>query len=401
MSSRSDVATATHHQPAAGAGPAAPPARATLGRQRVVIVGQNPTDPKAWSGAPRRICQAFERAGLLHGTISTINYPARWVRGLARLAGHVNYPGGVHVYRGNPLRRLRARAMRRVFPESGATHVLHMPDGFHLPLYRPDRSVRHFYYFDMTFRSTGIRDIFRRWGVSERMLRDLEKFEAEAYHQMDHCFTQGRHVRDTLVNEYGVDPARVTAVAGGSGQMEPYHGPKDYTKGLILFVAKERIEDKGAALLVDAFKIARRRMPYLRLVMVGESRLPDLVRGVEGAEAYTFIPKEQLVGYFRDSTLFAMPADREVWGQVYLEALAHRTPIVGLKVNAFPELSGDGRYGFIVPEATAESLAATLLSACQQPDLLAQMGSEGQRHVADYFTWDATIKRLTDVMFAT
>ena len=89
-----------------------------------------------------------------------------------------------------------------------------------------------------------------------------------------------------------------------------------------------------------------------------------------------------------------MPAVREPNGITYLEALASKTPIIGLNRFAFPEFSGDGQFGFIVPEYNSELLANTIINALSNPSLLNKMGLEGQAFVKGKYDWDIVVDKI-------
>ncbi len=94
-----------------------------------------------------------------------------------------------------------------------------------------------------------------------------------------------------------------------------------------------------------------------------------------------------------------MPALQEPWGVVYLEALACRVPILGLNRFAFPEISRNGAFGFICPDATPEKVAETLLDATSDPARLARMGAEGHDYVTTTFSWDRVASNIRATMF--
>ncbi|HEX8385866.1 MAG TPA: glycosyltransferase, partial [Rubricoccaceae bacterium] len=80
------------------------------------------------------------------------------------------------------------------------------------------------------------------------------------------------------------------------------------------------------------------------------------------------------------------------------EALACRAPILGLARNAFPELAGDGAYGYVVQGGSAEAVAMAIVEACADPAELARRGAAGQTHTLSTFTWDQTARRIVDVV---
>src|SRR5262249_12856744 len=170
----------------------------------------------------------------------------------------------------------------------------------------------------------------------------------------------------------------------------------DYADRTVLFVAKERPADKGGLLLIEGFRRALARDPRLKLVMVGDEALREHTAGVPNIVMRGFVPLEDLQAAFERASLFAMPAAPEPWGLAYLEALSCRVPVLGLKRNALPELTGHGRFGFCLDEATPDRVAATLLDAFADTDRLARMGAEGQTFVVQRFTWEATVDRILE-----
>ena len=68
---------------------------------------------------------------------------------------------------------------------------------------------------------------------------------------------------------------------------------------------------------------------------------------MDGVTYYYNEPRSKTVELLQKATLYVMPAIREPNGITYLEALANKTPIIGLNRFAFPEFCGYGEYGFI------------------------------------------------------
>lgn len=82
------------------------------------------------------------------------------------------------------------------------------------------------------------------------------------------------------------------------------------------------------------------------------------------------------------------------WGQVYLEAMISRTPVVGLRRNGLPELVGEGRHGFLVDRADPSELAETILNALSDPQRLEGMAVAAQRHVIGSYSWDRVAEQI-------
>ncbi len=78
--------------------------------------------------------------------------------------------------------------------------------------------------------------------------------------------------------------------------------------------------------------------------------------------------------------------------------MASRTPVLGLDRNGLPEITENGRHGFLVPDADPSLVAEAILDAVDDPDRLDRMGRSGQQHVLDNYSWDRVARAVTDVL---
>ena len=209
---------------------------------------------------------------------------------------------------------------------------------------------------------------------------------------MDRIFTIGEYLIEDLVQHYHIPKEKVTPVGTGPGGISPYTGKKDYTIPTVLFVAKARFEDKGGDLLLQAFKLAKKSLPKLRLIIVGQEL--DHFDKIDGLEIYGHVPFDQLKAFFAQSSLFAMPALNEPWGLVYLEAMLSKMPILGLRRNAIPEFTLNGQLGFMAEKPTPESVAETLVEAFRDTERLGKMGEMAQANVRNRYTWAHTVDSM-------
>ncbi|MBW3637831.1 MAG: glycosyltransferase family 4 protein [Armatimonadetes bacterium] len=220
--------------------------------------------------------------------------------------------------------------------------------------------------------------------------RQDEADECAAVSGTDWFFPISEHTATSLRDHYGVSPEKMTIVGTGRGQIAPLQGTKDYSRKNILMVAKQRFEDKGGPLLIEAMAIARQSDPQLHLTLVSPEEFRPFVQGAEGITLTGNVEWSELQRLFDETCLYAMPALCEPWGLVYAEALATKTPILGLNRAALPELTENGKHGFLVDEATPQAVAQTLLRAVSDRDTLQQMGESGQKYCLENFTWERT-----------
>ena len=253
------------------------------------------------------------------------------------------------VFRGPSPRHYRARVVARELAERGLRDVIHTGT-LDLPVPEIRGGVRRYLYCDHTWNlSLKYRPDASALSPSARAY--FEQLERKSYAQMTHIFTFGRFVRQNLIDHYGVSARKVTAVGSGMGKVPPLHEAREYDGATLLFVAKHLFSAKGGFLLLDAFRIAREQRPNLRLVIVGDPKHSKLAGSQPGVEFHSYLDLAELVALYRRASLLTQPMLNDPWGQVYLEAMLSRTPVVGLRRNGLPEILENGRHGFLVDRA--------------------------------------------------
>jgi glycosyltransferase involved in cell wall biosynthesis len=354
----------------------------------------NPLEPGTWSGTPRRISEALcnNACEIVGIDASLLNSPRLYVyAALNLLSGY----GCRDVRRGPAARRYSGRRVQSAAARMGADVVLHFGD-FTLPVPGPSSKVAHYLYEDSTW------DLFLKHspyaaGYPKGYGIACERQESAAARQVRHIFTTAEYVRQNLISHYRVDPNKVTTVPTGAGALEPFYGSKDYSRGSLLLVAQHSFEAKGGSLLVEAFKVAQRRVPKLALTIVGPDSLRAELAAVANVTVTGFIPRAELQRLFNEASLYAMPALYEPYGMVYLEALACKTPILGLDRHALPEFTDGGKFGFLAAEARVELVADQIAAAFSDPDRLRRMGEAGQRFCLEKYQWAAAGQAISRI----
>ena len=352
----------------------------------------DPRSPRTWSGTPSNIHAELARRGRA-GEAFDVTLP-RWQWRALSLASVPLY-GRFDVGRA-PLRRhaCAARAARLAAAAESA-HTLHMGT-LTLPFRKVPAGQHHYLFCDSTW------DLWSRHATNMerytgRQVALFDRLERRCYEQVEHIFPISEYVRQNLIAHYGVPPGKVTVVGTGLGVIRPFTGVKDHAARRILFVAKGRFEDKGGDLVMAAFAKARETDPGLRLTVVGSEHAMKYA-GDPGVTVLGFIPLGDLQALFDTHSLLLMPALNEPWGLVYLEAMACKMPIMGLARNSLPELSGHGRYGFVIDEADPAAIARMLVDAFADTARLKLMGEQAQARCLEQFTWARTVDRILEVI---
>jgi glycosyltransferase involved in cell wall biosynthesis len=368
--------------------------RRRFDRVAITSVFGPPDDPRTWSGAPFHLGVALAQLGIdvvyIHPEIGCVSRLALAMKHLLKRHGRIS--SSEQVLRGAAARKRMALIVARTAAQLGLRHVLHTGT-LDLPALDLRPGIRHYLYCDQTWdlslRHRPDRDDYRAGALEE-----FERLERQALSGLEHAFTFAQCVGDNLVEHYGLPPERVSAVGSGMGDIRPYHGPKSYDPPRLLFVAKHLFAAKGGPLALEAFALARRQRPDLSLTVVADPSAGRIAGRFRGVAFRSRVPQAELQALYRDSTLLLQPMLNDPWGQVYLEALASRTPVLGLDRNGLPEIAGGGRYGFRVSRAEPGAIAEAILDAVSDLERLARMGRAGQMHVLREYSWDRVAARI-------
>ncbi len=116
--------------------------------------------------------------------------------------------------------------------------------------------------------------------------------------------------------------------------------------------------------------------------LAGEMGVSDHVR-VTGP-----VSEQDLHRAYAASDIFALPSDYESFGFVFLEAMAHGVPVVGVNTGGVPEVIKHGETGFILDRADDEAGLADALVALATDDATSAWMSESARQwAATRFSW--------------
>jgi len=149
--------------------------------------------------------------------------------------------------------------------------------------------------------------------------------------------------------------------------------------------------DKGIAELLEAFSSLRRRLPELRLLLVGdvEESDPPPPGVMQRIKDDPNIVKPGFVGdaapYYSLMDVLALPTHREGFPNVVLEAHASGKPAVVTSATGAIDSVIDGITGLIVPVRDTVALTDALAQLLSNPSLARTMGETAQKRVIAEF----------------
>jgi glycosyltransferase involved in cell wall biosynthesis len=225
------------------------------------------------------------------------------------------------------------------------------------------------------------------------------KFEwyQRIYHRAAALVTWSNWVKQSLVQDYGVNPDKVKVIPPGIhlGQWTP--SLKEVGKGnplRLLFVGAD-FERKGGYDLLEAFRQGLGDFCELDIVTKDETICSQgPVRVHRGLTPNSPILQQ----LFADADIFVFPTLGDTNAVAVLEAMASGLPVVTTNVGALAEEVEDGVTGFLVPTNDPGAIVTAIRSLANDPTRLTAMGAAGRAMAERLFNADHNYKALVDVL---
>ncbi len=199
--------------------------------------------------------------------------------------------------------------------------------------------------------------------------------------------TISEHARETLIERYALDPARVRAIHLAVDHSvftpEPGARPGDY----LLYPARPW-KHKNHARLYEAFASLRRENPELRLVLTGEGDFGSVPPAVDVRGR---VSTSELVALYRGAAAMVFPSLYEGFGIPLVEAMACGCPVACSNVTSLPEVAG-GAARLFDPESV-DDIVAAVNDVLRDRTTWVERGLERAQH----FTWDACAQAHDEV----
>lgn len=198
-----------------------------------------------------------------------------------------------------------------------------------------------------------------------------------------------------VVLSNALDPALDSAAESQPATLNP--------QPVILTVSRLSSSDryKGIDHLIQAMPTILASAPATKLRIVGRGddrpRLHQLARdlGIDAAVEFAgYVDDRQLRHEFARCTVFALPSEKEGFGLVYVEAMAHGKPCIAANAGGAPEVISP-ESGLLVPYGDIPSLAAACITA-----LTAPWNSAAIRACARRFSYQEFRNRLQSLIAA-
>jgi phosphatidylinositol alpha 1,6-mannosyltransferase len=106
-----------------------------------------------------------------------------------------------------------------------------------------------------------------------------------------------------------------------------------------------------------------------------------------------YLSGDALATAYASEDVFAFASDTDTFGQVILEAMASRLPVVAARAGGAVDLVEHGDTGFLFTPGSSAELRSRLAALVGDAALRARLGAEGRRS-ADCRSWPQVMEEL-------
>ncbi len=145
---------------------------------------------------------------------------------------------------------------------------------------------------------------------------------------------------------------------------------------------------KGHDHLIEAMPLILQTIADAQLVIAGagddRDRLELKAKQLDVGDKVIFtgwLDEDQLNSLYSQCALFVMPSEGDGFGLVFLEAMMHRLPCVGLKESAAAEIFEDEKSGILVDREDRHGMANKLSNLLLDEPQRKRLGNAGNRSI--------------------
>lgn len=238
-------------------------------------------------------------------------------------------------------------------------------------------------------------------GYGNPLVREIEYI---GLHLADKIFAISQAIKDTIIREYGIDPAKVEVVHNAM-ELEPHELYEDTSVNAFRYISQMQQAgyrvvlsagrltiQKGLVGLLEAFqKVVAKRPKSLLVVMGGGEQYQELIEksaelGLAGNVVFTGYVNGTGRAWrdvFRAANLFVMPSVSEPFGLTPFEALHYSTPALISKQSGASEVT---QHILTVDFWDTDEMANKILAVLNDPILETTLVQNGRQELKK-MTW--------------
>lgn len=250
-----------------------------------------------------------------------------------------------------------------------------------------------------------VRIIWHERGIHYKSYTTMSK----KYSRMIDTIICNSYYERTLLMMNQCDPEKIKVIYNAIEKQIPTKERSEIRKELgitaenfVVGTVGRQTWDKGFNTLISAVAVAKKKIPNLRLLLVGD--------GVKRKELETLAEKLGIsdsvifTGFRRDipnmlaaMDVFAIPSWYEAFGNVTVEAMLAKRPVLASRVGGIPEVVQNGKNGFLIPSADIDEWTKAICTIYNEKRELSLIVEQAYKDACDRYNFDKYYKLITEV----
>lgn len=211
--------------------------------------------------------------------------------------------------------------------------------------------------------------------------------------------TASRWTKDDIIHHYGIPERNCVLCKFGANTEIVKTRPADKSDTINMVFVGTNWKNKGGNIAVDCLLSLRNMDSRHRYILNIIGSEPDEKIDDDSINVYGYLDRKDneqnkmLTSIFSSGDIFILPTKMECAGIVFCEASGYGLPIVTYDTGGIADYVVDGYNGYrLHTESTGVDFANTILKMVDHPDIMAQMGRNGERMYQEELNWDAAGK---------
>ena len=226
--------------------------------------------------------------------------------------------------------------------------------------------------------------------------------EKDGMTHADHIITVSNLTRQTVIEKYGIDPAKVTTVHNAVIPLsdELLNFPRREKKDKVITFLGRITMQKGPEYFVEAAAKVLQKNRHVRFVMAGSGDMMDAMirlaakRNIADRFHFTgFLRGKQVYEMLADSDVYVMPSVSEPFGISPLEAMRSNVPVIISKQSGCAEILS---HVIKTDYWDIDAMADAIHGITQYPSLHRELQQQGLAEIKE-ITWEKAGKKVIDI----
>jgi len=154
---------------------------------------------------------------------------------------------------------------------------------------------------------------------------------------------------------------------------------------------------KGADVCAAACELARQKIPNLQVLSFGVDDLLNLQALPAGTQYFQRPAQNMLADLYAQCDVWLFGSRLDSFGLPILEAMACRTPVIGVPIGAAPDLLVNGG-GVLVPGESPQAMADAMVAVLSESPSDWRTRSDLAHTRAHAYSWEDATQRLLDLL---